>query len=183
VDGDVVREAGAQNVLAQKPLLIGFFDRALEDARAVEELPTNVDVGGPALQRVGGDDLAFEHLVGVFFHEQAVLERPRLRFVRVAEQIDRLPLRVLRDEAPLDSRRKPRSAAATQPGFLHLFGDRLRSPPAGQDFSESLVPPVGDVRVDRLRPFASPACEEYRLESHGRVPMRASSFAASIGSW
>src|SRR5262249_45251117 len=112
VDGNVERERGSEDLLAEETLRVRLADGLLEDARAVVELAADVDVGGAAPDRVGSQDHSLEQLMGVVLHEEAVLERPGLRLVGVAEEVDGLALRVLRQEAPLDSGREAGAAAA-----------------------------------------------------------------------
>ena len=76
------------------------------------------------VERETGDQHALEQLMRILVHDVAVLERARLGFVGVADEIDRLGL-VRFDEAPLHAAGEPRAAAAAQAGgfdFVHDLG-------------------------------------------------------------
>src|SRR5439155_26752859 len=128
VEGDVERIARAQDVLAQVPVAVRLGDRLLENARPQVELPATIDVGVAAFDGVGGENHSFQDLMRVLLHEKPILEGPRLRFVRVAEQVHRLSARVLRNEAPLDARRETGAAAAPDSRLLDLLGQLRRRP-------------------------------------------------------
>ena len=81
----------------------------------------------------------------VLVNDVAILERARLGFVGVADQIDRLLL-VRLDEAPLHTARKSGATASAQPGVLHLIDDlgaRHR-----ERFFQLLVAAVPQVTID-----------------------------------
>src|SRR5262249_30912314 len=103
VDGQVERVSGAEDVLSEKNARVGFLQRAVQNARAEIELAADVDVGVSALQSVGGEDDSLDDLMWILLHQQPVFECPWLGLVGVAEEIDRLALRVLRDKPPFDA--------------------------------------------------------------------------------
>src|SRR6476659_682156 len=63
--------------------------------------------------------------MGIALHQQMVLERARLAFIRVARDVARL-LRLAVDELPLHARGEARAASTAQPRRLHDFDDVLR---------------------------------------------------------
>ena len=91
-------------------------------------------------------------------NDVAILERARLGFVGIADQIDRL-LFVRLDEAPFHSAGKTGAAASAQPGsldFVHDVGARH-----GDRFLQLLVAAVVQVAVDVDRPiFAADVFED-----------------------
>ena len=119
VQPDVEVEARAVDVLAQVPGGPGLGDRRLEDAVGVDVLEPQVKVGGRRLGREAGDQDPLDQLVGVFLHQQAVVERRRLALVGVDAHERFLP--ILGKERPLEPARKARAAAAAQ---LRVLDDR-----------------------------------------------------------
>src|SRR5690349_7154105 len=99
MDDQVEVVARTHDVLAEDPGLVGLRSRALELPRRVSELAAAEDVHLVGSDRVRADGHALDQLVRVALHQLAVLERPRLAFVRVADEVARAD--VLRDEAPL----------------------------------------------------------------------------------
>ena len=78
---EVEIEAGAVNVLAQIALRVGFGDGAVHDLDQVAILAANVDVAGVRIDRQAGDQHAFDQLVRIVLHQQAVLAGARLALV------------------------------------------------------------------------------------------------------
>ena len=102
------------------------------------------------IERETGDEHALDQLMRIFVNDVAILERARLGFVRVADQIDRLFLIGL-DEAPFHAAGKSRAAASAQPGdlhFVHDVGARHRD-----GFLQLFVAAVAQVTVDVGRPI------------------------------
>ena len=149
VDRDVERVAGAEDVLSEKALRGGLFEGRLEDARAEVELAADVDVRGPAPERVGGEDDPLDQLVRVLFHEEPVLERAGLRLVRVAEKVDGLALGVLGTNVHLRPVGKPAPPRPRRPDFLTSSVTFSGVMPPGQDLAQRCVAAVGDVGLDR----------------------------------
>ena len=54
---------------------VAFVDRLLQLAIAAAVLVPQIDVGGPSASRVAGDQDAFEQLVRILLHQDAVVER------------------------------------------------------------------------------------------------------------
>ena len=91
VDLDV--ETGAEHVLPEEIVRPRFFDGAFQDLRALRKLAPDVDVGSLRVEGETGDENAFEQLMRIFVNDVAILERARLGFVGVADEIDRLSFR------------------------------------------------------------------------------------------
>ena len=76
--------------------------------------------------RVAGDDHALEHLVRVLVDDLLVLERARLGFVGVADEVDRLAALAIH-EGPLEPAGEAGAAAAAQAGDHDLLPELLRA--------------------------------------------------------
>ena len=102
----------------------------------------------------------------ILVNDVAILERARLGFVGVADEIDRFLL-VRLDEAPLHAAGKSGAAAAAQAGRLH-FVDDLGARHLDR-LLQLLVAAVAQVAIDVGRPiFASDVFEnETALERMG----------------
>src|SRR5690606_28413512 len=70
------------------------------------------------------DDHSFDHLVRILVQNLPILERARLRFVRIADQVNRFAAFPI-NKRPLQSAREPRPAATTQARYLHFIADLL----------------------------------------------------------
>ena len=108
-----------------------FFARASLSARfrifaPSANSPADVDVGQVHVVRVAGDDHALEHLVRVLVDDLLVLEGARLRFVRIADQVDRLAALAVH-ERPLQPAGKAGAAAAAQARNHDLLPKLLRA--------------------------------------------------------
>jgi hypothetical protein len=116
-DHDVVAEAGAHHVFAEKGAFVGLGDGVFERRRRPRVLAAHVDERLLGAGRPGGDDQAFQQLMGAAFEENAVLEGAGLGLVGVTHEVLR-PVRLLGHERPLQTRQKARAAAALQAGIL-----------------------------------------------------------------
>ncbi len=122
-------ESGAENVTSKEIVLARFFDGAFEDFRAFRKLTSDIDVGRAGIQGETGDQDAFQQLMRILVNDVAVFERAWLRFVGVADQIDR-PFFVRLDEAPFKTARKSGPTATAQPrvfDFIDNFGSATSS--------------------------------------------------------
>ena len=149
--------AAAENVLAEEILRTRLVESTVQDARAFREFTADIDVGQLHVVREAGDDHALDELMRILVDDLAVLERTRLGFVRVADEINRLAAAAI-DEAPLESARETRAAATTQTGELHVVaklflrrhllavGQILRGD--GECFLQRFVAAVAHVAVD-----------------------------------
>src|SRR4029077_15551253 len=79
----------AEDILSQKVVFPRLFDGTFEDLRSFREFASVIDVGGARVEGETRDQNPFKQLVWIFVDYVAVLERARLRFIRVADQIDR----------------------------------------------------------------------------------------------
>ncbi len=125
VDDEVAGEVGAEDALAQIARLVGFLDRAGQAAIREVELAADVDEGVADLQRVRGDQHAFDQQVRRVLEDPAVLERSGLAFVGIRAQVVRLPVVELHD-APLAAGGEGSAAVAEDAGRRDLLGDVLR---------------------------------------------------------
>ena len=116
----------AEDILSQKVVFSRFFNGTFEDLRTFGKFASDIDVGRASVERETRDQNPFEQLVWIFVDNVAVLERARLRFIRVADQIDR-PFLVRLDETPLHAAWKtgaPTSAEAGGFDFIDNLGTR-----------------------------------------------------------
>ena len=120
---DVEREAGAQDVVAEQPARARLRERVLEPRVRERVLGAHVDEAVLAAGRVRGDRHRLDERERVALHQHAILERPRLRLVGVADEVVRLR-RLARDRLPLRAGREGGAAAAEQA--------RLARPRAGR---------------------------------------------------
>src|SRR5439155_9876384 len=103
----------AQDVLAQEILCARFGEGSIENLRPIHELAAYIYIGEVHVIRIARDDHALDQLVWVFVNDLLVLESPRLGFIGVANQVNRLPALPIH-ERPLQSARKTRSASPAQ---------------------------------------------------------------------
>ncbi len=103
---NIEREIAAQNVFAQIILGVTFVDGCLQPVPTERIFVSQIQVGGRCPSGEAGDDNPFDDLVWVIFHQNAVVERARLAFIRIDAHVDRAGM-VLRQERPLQSGGKP----------------------------------------------------------------------------
>src|ERR1019366_9165680 len=110
---------GAENVLAEEIILAGFLDGAIQNFRAFGHFAADVNIGELHIVREAGDDHAFDQLMRILVHDLTILERARLGFVGVANEINRLAALAI-NEAPLEAAGKTSAATAAQAGDFHV---------------------------------------------------------------
>ena len=115
-------EPAAEDILAEKLVLARFVDRPFEDFRAFGKFASYIYVRCPRVQGETRDRDPLQELMRIVVDDVAVLERARLRFVRVANQIDRFFFVGL-DETPFHAAGKSGATAAAQTGGLHFVHD------------------------------------------------------------
>ena len=146
-------ESRSENVTPKEIVFACFFNCAFEDFRAFPKFASYVNIGGARIQCEARDQDSFEQLMGVFVDDVAVLERAWLRFICIADQIDRLLL-IRLDEAPLHPARETGASATAQPGvfdFIDNLGRRHR-----ERLLQLFVSAITQVTIDVCRPiFAS----------------------------
>ena len=97
----------------------------------------------------------------ILLHQDAIVERARLALIRVDAQIDR-PRMVLRQKAPLHSRRKTSPAAAAQARVLHQIRHIVRL--HRQRFLQRFVAAVGAIAGQRRAIRLVDASQKYRFK-------------------
>src|ERR1700759_2935762 len=85
-------ETRAQHILPEEVVRACFLDRLLKNAGPLGKLASYIYVGGVDVESETGDEDAFNQLMRIFMNDIAILESARLRFVRVADQVNRLRL-------------------------------------------------------------------------------------------
>ena len=126
-----------------RPVGVGVVEGGLHPLEAEGELAPDEDEGPGHLERVGGDEHAFDELVGVPLDEQVVLEGGRLALVPVDHQVGD---RVLAEHGPLAPGREPGPAPAQQAGRVDLVGHVLGG--HGQGLAQALVAAGGQVALE-----------------------------------
>src|SRR5215831_10263885 len=147
---DVEVVTGTEDFLPQITPSPRVIQRLLEHAITEQKLTTYVDEGQMAIDRKRGDDDAFDELVGVAFHDDAVLACTRLTFIRIATKINGFS-RVFRHETPFHPCGKAGTAAATQSGGFGRFDDVFRTEFFKNLFS-GFVPTKFNIAVNLLHP-------------------------------
>src|SRR5262245_47155290 len=105
---------------SEKSLCAGLFQRSFKDAIAVTEFSAYIDERRMTRDGICRNDHSFDELMWISLHEHPILAGPGLTLVGVTAKVDRLAS-VLRNKAPLQACRKPRTAATAQAaGFGHL---------------------------------------------------------------
>src|ERR1035441_2638627 len=118
--------AGAENIFTEEIFLAGFLECAVQNLRAFGHLAANVNVGELHVICEARDDHALDELMRILVNDLAVLDRARLGFVGVANEINRLAALAI-NKAPLESAGKPSAAAAAQTGNFHVLTDLFRA--------------------------------------------------------
>ena len=113
VDMDDKIEIRAEDTLAEIALGVGLGDRLLKRPGRQHEFAADVDIGGLGPDRKSGDRHALDQLMRIAFHENPVLEGPRLALVGVAAQIFRL-VGLFGHETPFEPGRKAGPASAAE---------------------------------------------------------------------
>src|SRR5262249_61142382 len=110
---DIKMKRLAQDLGAQKVGGISLVHGALHDPIAITVLLSQVAISGVGPGRVARQNDAFEHLMRVLLHQDAVVKDARLALLRVDTEIDR-PRVVFGKEGPLESARKAGATTAAQ---------------------------------------------------------------------
>ena len=144
----VEAETTFKDVLSEKAhgsrLLQGGFEPF--DRQGV--LGTAIDKPFVGADGVGGYGHTFDHRVGVSFENGPIHEGSRIALVGVTDDILLFPFAGL-TELPLQARRETSSTTASLAGFEHFLDHRFRRH-LGDNLSQGLVAPVGDVLIDAL---------------------------------
>ena len=106
----------------------------------------NIDVSLGRANRVGRDQHAFQHAMGIAFQHAAVHERAGIAFVRVADH-KFLRSDGLRDRAPFQSGRISCPATPAQSALHHLL-DYFDRSHLGESLNQRAISRGGDVLLD-----------------------------------
>ena len=109
----------ARDVLAQITLCVRFFNRAIHRLDQVPVFAANINIADMCIDRQTRDQNAFDHLVRIVFHQQAIFAGAGFAFIGVDDDDSGLG-RGVRDEAPLEAgreiqRRRGRAARKASP--------------------------------------------------------------------
>ena len=110
---NIEREIGAADVLAQIAGLVAFVDGRLQTLIAQRVFVADVEIGRRGPGSVGAEDDAFDNLVRILLHQDAVVECARLALVGVDAHVDGAGM-ILRQEGPLQPGGKTGPAASAQ---------------------------------------------------------------------
>jgi hypothetical protein len=177
MDDDAQVGIRAENLLAEEALFRRFLDRLDQPRVAEVVLAANVDEGDLRLDRKGAQDDAFDQLVRVVLHDDAVFEGARLRLVGVDDEVAR---HGRRQEAPLHARGEAGAAAPADAARLDLLDDFFRFH-GGQHAFGGFVAAVGDVGVDLVAVLLADACGEEAFV-HAADAIGARRLARELGS-
>src|SRR6266581_450550 len=117
-----------------------------------------------AIDGISRDDDSLDELVWIALHYDAVFACSGFALVGVAAQIDRLS-GILRDEAPFQSRRETRAAAASQSGRLRRLDDLLWRQFL-DNFLRSPVPAQLYIPVDFFHPRIVNVLKQHQFVRH-----------------
>ena len=112
--------SAAEDILAEVALGTRLGKGGVDDLRAFGEFAADINVGEVHVVRPAGNDHAFDELVRILVNDLLVLERARFGFVRVANEINRLGIRMAY-EAPFEPAGKASTAASAQAGIQHAL--------------------------------------------------------------
>ena len=97
---NVELQPAAQNVVAKEPVFVGGVDRVLHALRRQRIFAAQVDVALASAGNKTADRDALDHGKRISFHQDAVLERARLGFIGIADEVVRAA-RILLKQMPL----------------------------------------------------------------------------------
>ncbi len=125
-DGYIKGKARPQDVIPQQAKAAGLVDGDLEPADGQGVFGPDIEeaVGGP--DGISADDESFQDSMGISLQETPVHEGPRVSFIRIANNIFRLP-RGFSGQLPLAARGKTGPAPAPQARLADGFNDLFRS--------------------------------------------------------
>ena len=146
VQDDVDREVRSEDVLADVAGFVGLVEGVGETLLGDRHLTAHVQEALRETDRVAGDQAAFDELVRVALHEEAVLVGAGLRLVAVDDEVARPDLG--RAEAPLDAGRETGAAPAEERALADDVVALLGS--LGEGLLESLVAAGRQVAVERV---------------------------------
>ena len=104
--------------------------------------------------------------MGIIFHQDAIVERAWFALVRVEAKVYR-PWMILRQERPLQTRRKARSTTPAEVAFLHHLDD-FAGGEIFQRFAQRLIPAARCIRLERVAVGFVDVGQQYGFEfRHG----------------
>ena len=139
-------EAAAQDVLAEKPERLGLFDGNAEVLDRQGIFMPNVNVAILRADGISIDEHAFDHGMGVAFHERTVHERARVSLVAVAHNSFHLCARFL-GMLPLEACGEARAASSAKSGLLDDIDDFVWLH-LGHDFGQACIAILADRVID-----------------------------------
>jgi hypothetical protein len=107
---EIERVAGAEHARAEQPASARPFDRPLKRREGVRIFGADIDIATRRADRDARDGHALDQEEGIALHQHAVGERAAVALVGVANNVLLIGVDA-RGRAPLDARRKARSAA------------------------------------------------------------------------
>ena len=116
--------ACAQDAFSEKILRLGFFERALENPCPIGHFTTDVDIRQMHVVGETGNHHPLDQLVCILIDDLPVLEGARLRFVRVAYQVDRLAATPV-NKRPFKPAGKSCTTSPAQTGNFNIIANLL----------------------------------------------------------
>ena len=142
-------EIGAEEVLAEQAIRLGVGDRLADAFDGQRIFGADVHDAFVGADRASRDHHAFQHGVGIAFHDGAVHERARVAFVAVADDVFLIVLGGER-EFPFEAGGETAAAAAAETGVDHGLADLFRGH-LGDGLARADVSFAGDVFFDVVR--------------------------------
>ena len=117
-----------QNIFPQIVAVIRLSNCLAQPFLGQRVLPAQENKGNVGLSRIRGNDHAFNKLVRISVHEEAIFECGRLHLIRVSYEVPGPGDFIRRRHClPFHARRKPRPTTTSQLGLLHHRDNFLRS--------------------------------------------------------
>jgi len=148
-DLNIKGEIRAQNIFSQKAHFPCVRNRLGQMRYGERIFVPDVDVALVRADRVSADDHAFDHTVGIAFHEAAVHVGAGIAFIAVGDDILGIAMRPAH-AFPLDGRVKSSAAAAPEAGFFH-FADNGFGRHFGKHFTQRLIAVDGKIIFNARR--------------------------------
>ncbi len=162
VQVDVEGEIRAQDPLAQVACIDRLRDGLAHDLSGPRVLGADEKISRASPDGIAGQHHPLEKVMRAAFHDEPVLERPRLRLVGVGHQKARPGVLVAHvHETPFAPRREPGPAAARQSRVEHRLGDVLWRHP-GEGLPQRLISTEGLVLLQAERRLVGSEVGGYR---------------------
>ena len=175
VQVEVEREGTALDGAPEVAGGIGLVDRPLQPLPALRIFVAQIEVGSRGPRGIRRQDNSLNHLMGIVFHQDAVVECARLALVGIDAEVNR-PGVVFGQERPLEASGKPGATPAAEARRFDQLHDvnRLLLP---EDLFQGCVATAGAVAGQRVAVGDADGFQQNRSEWwHGKS-------AGGAGNW